>query len=323
MYEGGYRSRARSHLLRILVGICLAWGMWTMLVLAPYFLGRVWISPENLLFPVEAAGSIVALAVCILAFSDAWRHTEGEAHQRLRWLLLAYAIALIGTSITPAYFLGVFGFTSSAETLANLGVALMVALSVVTLTYAVLRHQVIDVGFVINRTLVFAIFTSMLLVLFGVVEWLVDHLVQFEQRESSAVIDGGLAVAIYLIFHRLRDWVERLVEHVFFRKLQSRQMALEHFLDTARNFSEPESLRQALLKAVDAYAGSQGSALYRRDNSGHFLLETTTLGDLLRIPRIVNTVSRPSLTQCECRRPRPPTSCQVFTMRSIIGGFWR
>ncbi|HTL20073.1 MAG TPA: hypothetical protein VL220_05115 [Steroidobacteraceae bacterium] len=84
-------------------------------------------------------------------------------------------IALAGFSVAVLLELGVLGDTPSAVTLAALANVILVAVGIIILTYAVLRHRVIDVGFVISRTLVFAVFTGLLLVLFAVVEWLVDH----------------------------------------------------------------------------------------------------------------------------------------------------
>jgi hypothetical protein len=140
------------------------------------------------------------------------------------------------------------------------------------------------VGFVISRTLVFGVFTGLLLVLFAAVEWLVDHLVHFRQRESSFLLDGAIAVALYLMFHRVRYGIERLVERVFFRASHARHMDLQHFLETAPNFSESDALSGALLKAVDAYTGSRGSGIYRHERTGGFVLDRSTLD---RLPRVL------------------------------------
>src|SRR5262249_35946910 len=151
--------------------------------------------------PIFSLGEIAALLLCFLALADAWRHIQGEPRQRLRWVITAVVIVLAGSSLNLLGFLGVFGDTANAETLVALAAAIFVAVGTITLTYAVLRHRVIDVGFVISRTLVFAVFTGLLLVLFGLVEWLVDHLIHFKQREGSALLDALIAVTIFLMFH--------------------------------------------------------------------------------------------------------------------------
>jgi hypothetical protein len=232
--------------------------------------------------PLADMGAIAPLLLGFMAFADAWRHIQGEPRQRLRWVIAAMAIVLSAASLDLLRSLGVFGDTTNAETVGDLATGILFAVGIITLTYAVLRHRVIDVGFVISRTLVFAVLTGMLLVLFGVVEWLVDHLVHIKQRETSVLLDGSIAVAIFLMFHRVRNAIERPVERVFFRASHTRQTALRHFLETAPNFSEPDTLAAALLKAVDAYAGSRGSRIYRRDKTGRFMLEKATLDQLPR-----------------------------------------
>jgi len=279
-FEAGYRSRARPYLVRVLVGFCAIWGIVILIWVGPWCLGWIWLSPETVLKPILSMRLIAALLLCFFAFADAWRHIQGERRQRLRWLTAAIAIALTGTSLQLLLALEV---TTTVETLLNLATAIFVAVGIITLAYAVLRHRVIDVGFVISRTLVFAVFTGLLLVLFAAVEWLVDHFVHVRQRESSVLMDGAIAVAIYLIFHRVRNGIERLVERVFFRAAHARQTALQHFLGTAPNFSEPDALAEALLKAVDAYAGSRGSGIYRRDKTGRFVLDKSTLDQLPRV----------------------------------------
>ena len=282
-FEAGYRSRARPYLVRVLIGFCATWGIVTLIWVAPWCLGWIWLSPDTVLGPIISMGAIAALLLCLLAFADAWRHIQGEPRQRLRWLIAAMTIVLAGFSVSVLLSFGVFGDTTNAETLANLVNSILVAVGIITLTYAVLRHRVIDVGFVISRTLVFAVFTGLLLVLFAAVEWLVDHFVHFRQRESSVLMNGAIAVAMYLVFHRVRYGIERLVEGVFFRASHAKQMGLQHFLETAPNFSEPDALAGALLKAVDAYAGSRGSGIYRRDKTGRFVLDKSTLDQLPRV----------------------------------------
>ena len=281
-FEAGYRSRARPYLVRVLIGFCAISGVLNLIFLAPYTLGWIWLPP--LPVPILSLGGVAALTLCVFAFADALRHVQGEPRQRLRWVTAAMGIALAGYSVAVFFSLGVFGdTTTTALVLATLGNAILVSGGTITLTYAVLRHRVIDVGFVISRTLVFAVFTGLLLVLFAAVEWLVDHFMHFRQRESSVLLDGAIAVAMYLMFHRVRYGIERLVEGVFFRASRAKQMELQHFLETVPNFSEPDALAGALLNAVDAYAGSRGSGIYRRDKTGRFVLEKSTLDQLPRV----------------------------------------
>jgi len=136
-FEGGYRSRARPYLVRILIGICAVYGVWFIMIAAPYLLGWAWISPGLVGFAAE----IAVLALCVAAVADAWRHSEGERRQRLRWLLVAVSLFLLGLGLDIASDLGTFGKTFSADLIVAVAVTIVYAVATITLTYAVLRHR--------------------------------------------------------------------------------------------------------------------------------------------------------------------------------------
>ncbi len=281
VFEDGYRSRARPWIFRAIVGLGAAVGVSTVAI-APYYFGRVWFGPGFLITPLRPTLLFAGVVLCVIAFADTWRHAEAERRERLRWLFVGFALTLVNFCLLAAYAFGAFSTTTTAWLVINLVTDSVVAITLLILTYAILRHRVIDVGFVINRAVVFAVFTGLLLVSFGIVEWLVDHFVRFENRESSALLDAIIALALFLTFHRVRHWIETLVERVFFRSWHLKEAALHRFLETAPHFSQPGALAEALLAAVDAYAGSRGSGIYERDETGRFILERATLDSLPR-----------------------------------------
>ncbi|MGH8316285.1 MAG: hypothetical protein ACRETU_14170, partial [Steroidobacterales bacterium] len=279
VFEGGYQSRAKPWITRAIVGLAATVGAWSV-VAAPYYFGRVWIAPGFLITAVRPTLLFAGVVLCIIAFTDTWRHAETERRERLRWLFVGFALTLVNFCILAVFSFGAFSYTSTTVLVLNVVTDTVVTITLLILTYAILRHRVIDVGFVINRAVVFAVFTGLLLVSFGIVEWLVDHFVRFENRESNVVLDGIIALALFLAFHRVRHWIESLVERVFFRSWHLKEAALDRFLETAPHFSQPDALAQALLGAVDAYAGSRGSSIYLRDEAGRFILRRSTLDEL-------------------------------------------
>lgn len=278
VFDGTYASRKRVWLLRAIVALGVA-GAASALLMAPYYLGRVWVAPDSFLSEARTTLMVLGVVLCSVAFTDAWHHADAERRGRLRWLFVGFGLFLVNFCL---FIAAAFGFTSTVTV--ELGVAsdLVVATGLVMVTYAILRHRVIDVGLAVNRALVFAAFTSLLLVSFALAEWMVDHFVRFGNRQRSVLLDGGIAVALYLVFHRARNWIERMVERVFFRSWHLRQVALQRFWEMAPHFSSAEALTEALVAAADAYAGSRGSGVYRRDETGRFILERATLHQLPR-----------------------------------------
>jgi hypothetical protein len=119
-----------------------------------------------------------------------------------------------------------------------------------------------------------------LLVSFGIIEWLVDKILHFAQRERNAVVDATIAVLLYLALHRLRDSIEHFISRVFFRTWHEREAALIRFWEQTPHFTSAEALEQAVLAAVDAYTGGCGSGIYRIAEAAVFKLEGSTLKDL-------------------------------------------
>jgi hypothetical protein len=323
VFEGGYQSRARVSILRAIVSVGAAAGA-SALLMAPYFLGRPWLPPESLLRGDRITAEFFGVVLCVVAFTDTWRHVEAERRERLRWLFVGFGFGLINFCMFVVF--GATGLTSSATVAVGVVSDALGATAMLILAYAILRHRVIDVGFAVNRALVFAAFTGLLLVSFGIVEWLIDHFVRFENRERSVLLDGTIAVALYVVFHRARHWIERLVERVFFSSWHVKQAALQRFRDMAPHFSHPEALVEALLTAVDAYTGSCGSGLYWGDAVGRFIREHFTLEPL---PRELDADARVIVEMKTFRAPvhltdstlAPAVLALPMTRRSDLVGF--
>lgn len=183
VFEGGYESRFRS-LTSIAIAILVFVAITLISVFAAYFVfGRPWVDP-HLMFQIKGVVLMAGVTLCVIAFADAWRHADIERRGRLRWLLFAFTSVLLGVCLVSAYLL--FGQVGVAPALVEVLSDALCAAAMVMLAYAVLRHHVVDVGFVINRAVVFAAFTAALVVSFGAIEWLINRFVHFEQRERKA-----------------------------------------------------------------------------------------------------------------------------------------
>ena len=273
-FEGGYASRARPWLLAFTPPFALL-SLGCSLLIAPYYFGRAVVGQEQLVLLVRPLLLAAGVLLCTAVFIDVRLHSPPERRPRLRWLSVGFGLTLVMFAILSASALGVFGRGSDASRAVNLAVDALSAGSMVVLTYAILRHRVIDVGFVINRALVYAAFTAVLLVSFGLVEWLVEHFVSFGQRARTEWLDAVIALAVFVGFHRVRRWVEGLVERVFFGAWHAREAALGRFLGKSPHFTSPAALAAALLAAVDEFAGGS-SGLYLRDGDGDFTLRAAT-----------------------------------------------
>src|SRR5258708_2047845 len=138
------------------------------------------------------------------------------------------------------------------------------------LAYAILKNRVLDLGFAINRTLVYGVVSVILLATFGLIEWAVDHFVPIAGREKNVLVDAAVAVGVYLSFHRVRDAVEHVIEGLFFRRWQQAEAHLRRFVKEAAFAENGESLTASFMAALTRFADGAQAALYVRSGEGPY-----------------------------------------------------
>jgi hypothetical protein len=244
-----------------------------------YFFGNAVPAAHLLVGDGRVAIQALAFVLCVVAYVSAWRRVEAEQRERLRWLFVGLACGVVSLGMTVGLLALNLSVGHTSFVVVTLLSDVIAAVAFVILAYAILGQRVIDVGFAINRAIVYAVLTGIMLLGFGVVEWLVDHVLEFEERKKSVLLDGALALGVFLVFHRIQHWVSHTVEHVFFRSWHVRAEALDRFLEMSEHFTDPDVLGKAALEALDTYTESVGSSLYGRDAQGRFVLMRSTLPD--------------------------------------------
>jgi len=106
-----------------------------------------------------------------------------------------------------------------------------------TVAHAVVRHRVLDIDFVIGRALVYAVLTTLLAGLFGLLDWLFGS--TLEELRLSRLAEAAIAISIAFAFDFLHTRTERGVEAVFFRK---RRAAEARIARLARDLPDARSL---------------------------------------------------------------------------------
>jgi hypothetical protein len=223
-------------------------------------------------FAVFAMGSSAAVWS---ALAWCWWHATGALRQRVAWtgvsMGLVYGAYFV---INVAVFLG-FDIPSAYSFEALQATVIFAAYLI--LAYGLLRHRLFDIGFAINRTVVFTILSTLLLLAFGLTEFAVDKLLHFEGREKNVIFDAVVALGVILSFHRIQHWVSHQVDHIFFKKWHAAAQALRHAMDKAAHIADPAVLRERFAEAVAAFAAGAGCAIYHRVEGAGFELQYGTL----------------------------------------------
>lgn len=173
--------------------------------------------------------SQLALLLLVLFFAGlVYRDATGEARRRIGWVIAGLAVSSIGyagfnvvdflffTSANNGGGLPVLGAVSQL-----LGVALPIALA-----YAVLRHRVLDIGFAVNRTIVYGAMTALVVVVVSLVDWLTSHLLN-EQRLALAV-EAVVTIGFGLALNWIHARTERLIDRIVFRSRHIAEKRIEY-----------------------------------------------------------------------------------------------
>ena len=196
----------------------------------------------------------------------AYRRASGAARQRIQWVGIAIGVRILNYVLVSIPGMPYAGTVAFAD-----GQIVLTILANAGLAYAILRHRVFDVGFAVNRALAFTIVSVLLLVSFGLMEWLAHHFVSPEEAEKNAFLDAAIALGLYLASHRLRHVVDHVVERLFFHQWHANEAGLRRFVRHAAHITSPQVLLDAYLAALQHFTGTAGCAVYRREGGDYAL----------------------------------------------------
>jgi hypothetical protein len=262
--------------------------------------------PIGLLAPAYA---VVGVLLSMAGLVAGWRESSGATRSRIGWIAMSIGVAF-------AYFGAInvmvaLGMRELVERNGYLS-TIVVAAAVAGLAYAVMRHRVFDVGFAVNRALIYGAASGALLLAFGLLEWVTHKVVHFE----SIWLDGGLALAVFLAFHKVRDAAEHGIERLFFHEWHQREKDLRRFVTEAAHILTPSALLDAFRGALERFTGGARVALYLHQQDGsyhpHAVSSATLLGKDHPICVALRTNAAPTIVESVHGLPDTPLALPVM-----------
>ena len=204
------------------------------------------IFPATMLLVVEA---VLIFVVAVTAVVVAFRHGyDRVARAQISWVALGIALTIGGT--LTAYLLDYSGLIDFSGTFASI-IAWPITLAMpLFLAIAILRYRLFDIDVIIRKTLVYAILTGLLLlVYFGIVILLQSVFESISGQESPiAIVISTLVIAA--LFAPLRQRVQAFIDRRFFRKKYDAQQVLAQFALTARDETDMDVLTAELARVL-------------------------------------------------------------------------
>jgi hypothetical protein len=158
-------------------------------------------------------------------------------------------------------------------------------------TYAVLRHRVIDIGFVLNRALVYGIMTTVIVGVLAIAESLLANAAI--GKGASLSLELAVAGLLGLSFNALQKRIDVIVDRVFFKQKHDAEAALTRLAHESAFIEKPTVLLDRSIDELHRHTTARGCAIYERDDDRYRLVRAR--GDL-RSPEEVD-VDDPALVR--------------------------
>ena len=171
-----------------------------------YSFGRV--ARAGKLFPLFSAAITFTVVYCLALLMAAMRRTTDNVQKyRIKYVFwgmgisaLLLALTILPVSGIPIYPAGHFSFIPAAF-----------------LAYGVLRYDLLDIGALIRKGTVYFLLTGILTALYIVIIFLFHTLFIISGSGNSFLLSMVLAFIIVIFFNPLKEWVQGMIDRLFFR----------------------------------------------------------------------------------------------------------
>lgn len=202
--------------------------------------------------------TIAAVAV-LAAVGFAVTSTAPTERPRAAWLLLPLPIAFVGRDIALTVATFVHSWFANIALITVL--LLFMLLGALAVTYALLKRRVLDIEFVLSRTLVVATISLIVVVAFVLLEWLLGTVLAGASHATGLVANGLLALALGLSMNFIHKRVDAFIDTLFFRKRRDDEQALRDFSKEAGYVTDSESLLDQAIAKIERHTDARGAAL--------------------------------------------------------------
>jgi hypothetical protein len=158
---------------------------------------------------------------------------------------VGYAMNMIGLRLNEPYWLFIIYASVS------------VVVVPFALAYAILRHRAFDVALVLNRTIVFALTSAIVLIVSAALEFGAERFLS-----EGIILQFAIALSVIISVRLLHRKVDLVVDNVLFRSRLEHEKALKRFASTLQFYTEEQPLARATIEVLSRYGRVQGSAVY-------------------------------------------------------------
>jgi hypothetical protein len=238
-----------------------------------------------------ALGALFAASVLLTG----WEHVPAADRTRYTFMASAAVALCVNAWVDPVIMLTTNNYAEGTlPVLVQIGA---IGLAAFLFAYAILRHRAVDLGFAVNRTLVYSSLSAIMVAAFVLAEEGAERLLPANAHDAGLVVQAGIALLIFGVFDRLRSRVEGTVERMFFARWREYEERLRSFIGRSPFFSRPATLIEQVVAEIQRFTDGAEVALYRRSDGAYQRLGGSVAG----VPRRVD-LDRPALVAMRADR---------------------
>ncbi len=210
---------------------------------------------------------VIAITTAFVIAS--WRST-GEEKQRTRWVSLSLAVGFSGliaeiiALLTRQHGDWIY-FLPMTELAIPFGMG-----------YAILRYRVLDIGFVVNRAIVFGGVSIVIVLVLGALEWFLGKFLVDISHTTSSIIELSLSLVLGLSLKSIHHRVDRFVDDFFFRERHESEAAIRRFATEASFITDLDVLENRAIEVVARHAHAARAAMYLAEPNRFVCVATTS-----------------------------------------------
>jgi hypothetical protein len=189
------------------------------------------------------------LLFCVLAaivnFAISYRKAIGADRQRILWVLLTFAV---GFSVPLIHYAAI----ASGHFYLVLDQVSLVTMDVLPLglAYVILKHRLLDLGFVLNRAAVFAGVSLVLVAAFILMEALIANYVATQSHVTGQVLSLAVPLVLGFSMRFVHARVDRFMDDVFFRHRHEAEATIRRFAREALLVTNEHALFDSTVAVV-------------------------------------------------------------------------
>ena len=191
---------------------------------------------------------IVCVLIAIVVFVHSYKTSPSESDKKkLKWILY-------GLSIGPLSFILlwtlpiILDHLTSRSLIPEEFVLILISIIPITFSISIVKYHLMDIDYLINRSVVYALVISCLLLIYLAAVGLATF---FTGQLGNNLIPVVSAIVIALLFQPIRNTVQKFVDRKFFRVQYNFRDALRKFYDELKETNNINSLAEKIIIRID------------------------------------------------------------------------